>query len=64
MAGTKPALSMHIFDCLNSPELQHINIPTLAELEAMPIGEAQNLISRLEADSYHGKGTVGVAAMP
>lgn len=45
------------------PELQHINIPTLAELEAMPIGEAQNLISRLEADSYQGHGRRGSYAM-
>ncbi|EQB9916988.1 ORF6N domain-containing protein [Proteus mirabilis] len=45
------------------PELQHINIPTLAELEAMPIDEAQNLISRLEADSYQGHGRRGSYAM-
>ncbi|ENN6350585.1 ORF6N domain-containing protein [Providencia rettgeri] len=45
------------------PELQHINIPTLAELEAMPIGEAQNLISSLEADSYQGHGRRGSYAM-
>ncbi|WP_249216195.1 hypothetical protein [Providencia rettgeri] len=45
------------------PELQHINIPTLAEFEAMPIGEAQNLISRLEADSYQGHGRRGSYAM-
>lgn len=45
------------------PELQHINIPTLAELEVMPIGEAQNLISRLEADSYQGHGRRGSYAM-
>ncbi|EJD6581385.1 ORF6N domain-containing protein [Providencia rettgeri] len=45
------------------PELQHINIPTLADLEAMPIGEAQNLISSLEADSYQGHGRRGSYAM-
>lgn len=45
------------------PELQHINIPTLADLEAMPISEAQNLISGLEADSYQGHGRRGSYAM-
>src|SRR5699024_9666826 len=45
------------------PEIKHIQIPTLAELEAMPIGEAQNLISSLEADSYQGHGRRGSYAM-
>lgn len=45
------------------PEIKHIQIPTLAEFEAMPIGEAQNLISRLEADSYQGHGRRGSYAM-
>lgn len=45
------------------PEIKHIQIPTLAELQVMPIGEAQNLISRLEADSYQGHGRRGSYAM-
>ena len=45
------------------PEIKHIQIPTLAELETMPIGEAQNLISSLEADSYQGHGRRGSYAM-
>ncbi len=45
------------------PELQHIPIPTLDELDAMPINEAQNLITQLESRSYHGHGRRGSFAM-
>lgn len=45
------------------PELQHITIPTPAELKAMPVSEAQHLISRLEKDSYYQHGKRGSYAM-